>query len=332
MPERRTAIDAAPGTKPASPGSGSTETVADEPEAERGRNGITAALTAYLLWGVMPVYFKLVASVAALEVLAHRIVWAVPFGALIILARRQWPEVRRAASSPRVLGFLALSSALIAVNWLIYIHAVQQEQIFQASLGYYINPLFNVVVGVLLFRERLRRLQVAAAMLAAIGVAILAVSGATVPWIALALAFSFTIYGVIRKQVVVGGMPGLFIETLFLAPVGLLYLLWLVQSGGAAFLASSSALDGLLLLAGPFTVVPLLMFALAARRLHLSTIGMMQFMAPSLQFLIGVLYGEELTTAHLVCFTCIWIAITLFLGDAWRRSRQLRASAIGRIS
>ncbi|MDX1481407.1 MAG: EamA family transporter RarD [Woeseiaceae bacterium] len=316
------------GEAPADPAEGA----AGGKASERSRDGVIAALTAYLLWGVMPVYFKLVASVAPLEVLAHRIVWALPFGGLIIFARRQWPEVRRAVASPRMLGFLGLSSTLIAVNWLIYIYAIQAGQIFQASLGYYINPLFNVVVGVLLFGERLRRLQVAAVVLAALGVTILTASGTAIPWIALALALSFTIYGVIRKQVVVGGMPGLFIETLFLAPLGLLYLLWLLQTGAAAFLAESGFLDFLLLLAGPFTVVPLLMFALAARRLHLSTIGMMQFIAPSLQFVIGVLYGELLTVPHIICFTCIWVAISLFLWDAWRRSRELKASAVGRVA
>lgn len=183
------------------------------------RHGIVAALSAYLMWGVFPVYFKIVSDVAATEMLAHRIAWSVPFGALIILMRRQWPEVRRALTDWRTLSFLALASSVIAVNWLTYIFAVQTDQIFQASLGYYINPLIYVLVGVVFFDERLRNRQVIAVMLAAAGVAVLTVSGGQFPGLSLILAVTFTIYGVIRKQVAVGAMPGLFIEVLLLLPI-----------------------------------------------------------------------------------------------------------------
>jgi len=259
--------------------------------------------------------------VPALEVLAHRIVWAVPFGAVIIFARRQWPEVRRAVSHRRTLAMLGLAALFIAINWLVYISAVQRGQIFQASLGYYINPLMYVVIGVIVLREKLRKPQTAAVSLAAAGVAVLTVSGGEFPVISLTLAVSFTIYGVIRARVVVGGMPGLFIETLLLFPMSLAYLLWLMQSGQSWFVPDNPGMAGALVLAGPLTVVPLLCFALAARRLRLSTIGIMQFIAPTLQFLVGLAYGEDLTTPHAICFTLIWIAVFVFSWDAWRSTR-----------
>lgn len=296
----------------------------DESPREQARNGIIAALIAYISWGVLPLYFILVKEVGSLELLVHRVIWAIPFGALIIHMRRQWPEVRRALTHAQMLRYLTASAILIAGNWLVYIWAVQQEQIFQASLGYYINPLLFAVVGVFFFGEKLRRPQAIAILLAAVGVAILASSGTQFPTIALFLGTSFTIYGVIRKKVVIGGMPGLFIETLVLLPLSLGYLFWITQAGKATFSFSEPGMAMLLVLAGPITVVPLLCFALAARRLKLSTLGMMQFIGPTLQFLVGVAYGEQLTRAHIMCFTCIWIAVAIFSWDAWRASRVQR--------
>lgn len=296
----------------------------EETAEERARNGLIAALFAYLTWGMLPIYFKYVEQVPTLEILAHRIFWAVPFGALIIFMRRQWREVLRALLDRRTFLFLLLSATLIAVNWFLYIVAVQQGQIFQASLGYYINPLMNVVVGVAFLGEHLRRLQIGAVLLAAVGVTVLATSGGQFPWIALTLAVSFTAYGVIRKQVAVGGMPGLFVETLVLLPFAAMYLGWLLATQTMVFLSGDGATSFALLLAGPFTVVPLLLFALAARRLQLTTIGMMQFMAPTLQFLVGVYFGETLTQAHMICFGCIWLAMSLFIWDAWRQNRGIQ--------
>lgn len=255
----------------------------------------------------------------ATEVLAHRVLWAVPFGLPIVLARRQWPEVARAFRSRRTLGLLTLAASLIALNWLVYIWAVQNALIFQASLGYYINPLMYVLVGVVVFGERLRRMQLGAVLLAATGVSVLAISGREFPLIALTLATTFTIYGTIRSRVVIGGMPGLFIETLVLLPAAGLYLLWLASRDELVFAAGEFAMSGTLMLAGPFTVLPLLCFALAARRLSLSAIGIMQFIAPTLQFLVGLAYGEVLTGPHIVCFVLIWTAVALFSWDAWRR-------------
>ena len=284
----------------------------------RTRDGLTAALTAYFLWGFFPIYFKLVVAVPALEVLAHRIVWAVPFGLVVILARRQWPEVRRAVANRRTLGWLTLAAVVIGVNWLVYIFAVQTEHIFQASLGYYINPLMYVVIGVVFFGERLRRPQTAAVVLATAGVTVLAASGGELPLIALTLAVSFTIYGVIRSRVVVGGMPGLFIETMILVPIAAGYLLWLIAEGASVFRPEAPGMSMMLMLAGPLTVLPLLCFALAARRLKFSTIGVLQFISPTMQFLIGVAYGEPLTLPHVICFVLIWIAVLVFSWDAWR--------------
>jgi chloramphenicol-sensitive protein RarD len=292
-----------------------------ESAADRARNGVVAAFLAYTMWGFLPIYFKILEEVPALEMLIHRIVWGVPFGALIIIVRRQWPEVRQALAQPRTVGLLALAACFIAVNWLTYIIAVQTDHIFQASLGYYINPLIYVLVGVGFMGERLRRNQTAAVLLAAGGVTILTVSGGEFPAISLFLAISFTGYGVIRSRVAIGGMPGLFIETLLLLPLAGGWLGWLMADGSAAFRSEDPVLAAKLLLAGPLTVVPLLFFALAARRLRLSTIGIMQFIAPTLQFLVGLLYGERLTTAHAICFTLIWIAVVLFSFDAWRASR-----------
>jgi len=286
------------------------------------RTGVLLGLAAYTMWGVFPVYFKLVQEVPTLEVLAHRVVWAVPFGALIIMARRQWSEVRRALTHPAMLGWLGLAALSISANWLIYIWAVQNDRIFEASLGYYINPLMYVLVGVAFLKERLRGLQIAAVLCAAVGVLYLTVSGGVFPWVALSLATLFTAYGVIRKRIVIGAMPGLFVETVLLLPFALAGLIWLVGSQQAAFAAGDGRLSALLMLGGPLTVMPLLLFATAARRLTLTTVGFLQFVAPTLQFCTGLYYGETLTSAHLVCFSLIWCAVVLFSLDAVRAGRR----------
>lgn len=280
------------------------------------RDGIIAGLAAYLMWGILPVYFKIVASVDPLEVLTHRVIWAVPFGALILSLRRQWPEVRRALSHRAMRGWLSLSALVIGLNWFVYIWAIQDERIFETSLGYYINPLTNMLVGVLVFGERLRRFQSAAVVLAAIGVLVLTVSGGQVPWVALFLAISFTIYATIRKKVVIGGMPGLFVETLILLPAALIWFSYMKSLGHADFGGDNPTLTVWLFMAGPITALPLLCFALAARRLPLTMIGFMQFLAPTMQFLTGIYYGEQLTTAHLICFGFIWSAVLIFSFDA----------------
>lgn len=286
------------------------------------RDGVVAGLICYLLWGVLPVYIKLLQTVAPTEIVLHRIIWAVPFGALIIHFRKQWPEVRRALSHRTMLLWLATAALFIAVNWLIYIAAVQHAKIFQASLGYYINPLMFVLVGVAFLGEKLRGLQTGAVILAAVGVLVLTFSGGEFPAISLALGLSFTVYGVIRKRIVIGAMPGLFVETLILFPIAISAFLWMAQAGQASFGFGGASISGLLMLGGPVTVIPLLLFAIAARRLTLTTIGFMQFLAPTLQFCMGLYYGEVLTTPRLVCFVCIWTAVVLFSADAVRNNRR----------
>jgi chloramphenicol-sensitive protein RarD len=286
------------------------------------RDGVISALICYLIWGLLPIYFVFVSAVAPLEVLLHRIVWAVPFGALIIFSRRQWPEVKRALTHRAMLFWLAVAAMFIAINWYVYIYAIQNNQIFQGSLGYYINPLVYVLVGVMFLGERLRSLQIAAVVLATIGVLVLTFSGGQFPTIALTLAFSFSVYGVIRKRIVIGAMPGLFVETILLLPIAMAWLGWMIYTGQSAFGSEGVGITTLLVLAGPITVVPLLFFALAARRLPLSTIGFMQFLAPTLQFCVGLYYGEQLSVAHIICFACIWVAVILFSTDALRAGEK----------
>lgn len=292
------------------------------------RDGIIAGLLAYFLWGFLPVYFKIVESVSPLEVMTHRVMWAIPFGAIIIAFRHQWGEVGRALTHPSMLRWLSLSALLIGLNWFVYIWAIQDDRIFETSLGYYINPLTNMLVGVLFFGERLRRFQGLAVVLAAVGVLILTIKGGQVPWVSLALALSFTAYTVIRKRVVIGGMPGLFIETLLLSPFAIAWFAWIRLGGEAVFASGDTSMTFWLVMAGPATALPLLFFALAARRLPLTTIGFMQFLAPSMQFLTGIYYGEVLTVAHLVCFFCIWVAVAIFSFDAIKNGRKKAPAAI----
>ncbi len=286
------------------------------------REGVTAGIAAYLMWGFLPVYFKIVGSVEATEVLTHRIIWAIPFGALIIMARRQWPEVARALTHRNMLGWLSISALFIGMNWFVYIWAIQDGRIFETSLGYYISPLTSMLAGFWIFGERLHRYQKVAVVFATIGVIVLTISGAVVPWVALFLAISFTVYAAVRKRVVIGGMPGLFVETVLLLPFALVWFGYLLSTSNMVFGVGEISLTFWLLMAGPVTALPLLCFTLAARRLPLTTIGFMQFLAPTMQFCIGIYYGETLTTAHLICFGFIWSAVAFFIYDALIQQRK----------
>ncbi|PHS40264.1 MAG: protein RarD [Robiginitomaculum sp.] len=283
--------------------------------------GLLAGIAAYVMWGFFPVYFKITQDVSPLEILAHRVVWSLPFAGVIIYFRGQWTQTWLAIRTLKTLAALTLAAILIAGNWGLYIWAVQDGQIFQASLGYYINPLIFVLVGVVFLKEKLSRLQIAAVAIAAIGVALLTFYGGQFPWIALSLAASFTIYGIIRKQVKIGAVPGLFIEITVLFIPALAYLIYLSRQGEMSFLNGDVQMDTLLILAGPLTVLPLVAFAYAARRLRLSTLGFLQFIGPSLQFLMAVYYGEKLTPAYLLCFAFIWLAVAIFIWDAVRKHR-----------
>lgn len=292
------------------------------------RLGLICGVVAYAIWGLFPLYLRELPPAGALEIVAHRIVWSVPFGALILSVRGQWNETLAALMQMRVVALLALSAVLISANWLVYVWAVANERVLQASLGYYINPLLFIAAGVLVLKERLTAAQTIAVALAAAGVLALILGAGVVPWPSFLLAASFTAYGYVRKTTPVGAMPGLFIETLLLAPAALGTLFFLNKSGAMTFGEHGLRLDVLLLAAGPMTVGPLVLFALAARRLSLTTIGFLQYIGPTGQFLLGVYFGEPFTTAHAICFGLIWAALALTSFDAMRRNRATPKEAI----
>jgi len=290
--------------------------------AGRGRGrGYLYALGAYTIWGLIPVYFKAVSSTPALELLSHRVLWA--FVMLVPVGWRQdrLAELRRAAVSREAVLRLALSTVLIAANWLIYIWAVFGGRIVEASLGYFLTPLVNVLLGVVVLGERVERPVKIALAFASCGVLALAVLAGRPPWIALGLALSFGSYGLVRKLVRnVGAVAGLTVETAFLCPCALAYLAWAYAHGRLAFLAGAPSRDFLLVLSGPVTAIPLLMFAGAVARLPLSSIGLLQYVSPSVQFLLAVLvYGEPFTAAQAGAFGLIWMALAVFAVHTVRR-------------
>jgi chloramphenicol-sensitive protein RarD len=261
----------------------------------------------------MPVYIKAVRAAPVVEVLCHRVVWALAFLLVLSASQRQLRSLVPALRSRRTLAVLGASTVCIAVNWLVYIWAVVNGRLLEGSLGYYINPLVNVLLGVLILGERLERPVQVAVGIAAAGVLWLALQLGEFPWIPLVLATSFGLYGLMRKLAPVGALVGLTIETGLLLPLTGGYLVWAIASGRAAFLAGDPSLDLRLLLAGPVTAVPLLCFAAAARRLPLSTLGFLQYLSPTLQFLLAVFaYGESFDRAHAVAFALIWTAVALF--------------------
>lgn len=300
----------------------------NRPQEIDSRSGLLSGLSAYFMWGLFPIYFVATKAVPAPEILAHRILWSLPFGLLILLFRKQIGDTIKAIRKPRTLALLALASISLAANWGVYIYAIQIEQIFQGSLGYYINPLLYVLVAVLFFGERLSKLQGFAIFLACLGVLALTIYGGQFPIISLFLACSFTVYGVLRKLIDVGAMPGLFIEVLVLILPAALYIAWLTQSGSLVF-GTDTTLNWLMVASGPITVLPLLAFAFAARRIRLSTLGILQFVGPTMQFLCGIYFGETFTTAHAICFTLIWLGVAVFAFDGWRSSRPSYALRTG---
>ena len=284
-------------------------------------------LGAYALWGVLPLYFKALIHVGATEIVAHRILWSLLFLGALATFRKKWPLIRAALANRRVALTLLLTAILIGINWLVYIYAVVSGHVLEGSLGYYLNPLVNVLLGVFLLKEKLSAMQKAAVVLAGTGVAILALGAGGAIWISLTLAASFAVYGFLRKVAPVESLEGLWVETLFLAPIALGWVMWLGQAGESAFLHSRLT-DLLLILGGAITAIPLLLFTAAAKRLPYSTLGFLQYLAPSLQFLLAVLvFGEPLTRAHIVCFAAIWIALAIFVFEGLRAGRAARAAA-----
>lgn len=293
------------------------------PQSSDTRRGLAFGLAAYGMWGLVPIYFKAVASVPALEVLAHRIVWSVAMLVPLLVWRRRWPEVSSVLADRRTLGLLLLTTGLVAINWYIFIVAVETGRVLQASLGYFINPLVNIFFGRVLLGEVLSRSAATAVAIAAIGVTAQVVMIGSLPVIALALAVSFGLYGLLRKIARVGAVVGLTVETSLLVPLALGYLVWLHRAGGLSFGAGSPGMDVLLIAGGLVTALPLLCFTSAARLLPLSTMGFLQYLAPSGQFLLAVLaYDEPLTAAHIVTFGCIWTALAVFSRDQLRAARR----------
>ncbi|MER8491051.1 EamA family transporter RarD [Mesorhizobium australicum] len=301
------------------------------PDADgKARRGFLLALGAYLLWGLLPFYMKAVAHLPLAEVIAHRIVWSVPIAAAVLVWAGRTTDFKVAIRSPRTIAMAALTAALISVNWGIYVWAIAVDRTVERALGYYINPLVNVVVGALLLGERLDRLQIAAVVLAAVAVAVLTVDGGKLPWVSLALAFSFAAYGFFRKTLPIGPSQGFLLEVLLLSVPALGYIVFLIATGQDHFVSSNGTDTALLIGCGPVTAVPLLLFAFGAKLLRLSTIGIMQYIAPTMVFLIAVLiFDEPFGTTQAVAFALIWAALAVYswsmLATA-RRATSVRAA------
>jgi len=281
------------------------------------RNGVLLGLSAYLVWGFFPAFFKSVAHIPPLEVACHRIVWSLATLVPLALLTRRQGEILAALRTPRVLATLACSTLLIASNWVIFIYAVESGQVLLSSLGYFINPLVSVLLGFVFLKERLQRWQNLSLLLAIGGVATMTLLQGRLPWIALVLAITFGTYGLLRKQVSVDALVGLSVETLLLTPLALAYLLR--PASGTPFWGSLPLDPVLLPLSGVVTAIPLLLFAAAARRLRLATIGFMQYLTPTLHFLIAVaLFGETFTPSHAAGFGLIWLALTVYTAATLR--------------
>ena len=286
------------------------------------KGGVPLGLAAYAIWGFMPLYFKLLASVQPTEIVAHRILWSVLLLGLLATVLRRWGAIRAALGTGKVLVTLIVTACLVAVNWLVYIYAIVSGHVLEGSLGYYLNPLVNVLLGVVLLKERLTRAQIFACLLAAAGVAVLAAGAGAGLWISLTLALSFASYGFLRKVAPVDALEGLWVETLILAPLALLWVVYLLGQRTAGFAHQGLRIDLLLILGGAVTALPLLLFTAAAKRLPYSTLGFLQYIAPSIQFLLAVLvYGEPFGRAQALCFAAIWAALAIFSVEAIRTAR-----------
>jgi chloramphenicol-sensitive protein RarD len=284
--------------------------------------GILYAVLAFLCWGLFPIYFHALHAVPPTQILAHRVLWSLLFLAIVLTLRRQWKWLPAILRQPRVVGSFVASALLLSINWLVYIWAVNNDHVIEASLGYFINPLVNIMFGYVLLKERLRIGQWLAIALAACGVAWLTWQSGTVPWIALILAATFGGYGLMRKTAALGALEGLSFETMVLFPIALAYVGWLGMRGENVFLSTESdALRWLLIAAGPITAIPLLLFASGARRIPLSVLGLLQYVSPTMQFLLGVwLFHEAFSGERLVGFVLIWGALALYAAEGlWRR-------------
>jgi chloramphenicol-sensitive protein RarD len=288
------------------------------------RTGIINATLAFLCWGLFPLYFHALKEVPPGQILAHRVVWSLLFLAIVLTFRRQWKWLPAVLRQPRVIGSFVASAFLLSANWLVYIWAVNNGHVIEGSLGYFINPLVNIMFGYLILKERLRRVQWMAIALAALGVAWLTWQTGSVPWIALILASTFGAYGLMRKTAALGALEGLSFETMVLFPLALGYLVWLSAHGANGFVNSASdSTRWLLIAAGPITAIPLLLFASGARKIPLAVLGMLQYISPTIQFLLGVwLFHEAFTAERLVGFLLIWSALALYAAEGLWRNRN----------
>jgi len=302
-----------------------------EEQAQKTQRGVILALAAYTMWGIAPIYFKTLQQVSALEILSHRVIWSFFFLAGLIYLSKGWGKIRVILRQPKTLIMLTATALLVGANWLIFIWAVNNNYMLDASLGYFINPLLNVILGMLFLGERLRSLQWVAVALAACGVAVQLIQFGSLPWIALALAGSFGCYGLLRKKINLDAQTGLFLETCVLLPLAAIYILLITDSPTANFADNPLNLNLLLMAAGIVTTLPLLCFTGAATKLKLSTLGFFQYIGPSLMFLLAVLiYDEPFTLDNGMTFVFIWAALVLFSFDgikSHRRSRKLLPSA-----
>ena len=298
-----------------------------QPAAPAGshQGGLPYAIGAYAIWGFVPLFFKLLTSVPPVEVLAQRIIWSLPLCFVIMAFRRQIGEYLAALRDWRALRLLLLSSVLIAANWLVYIFAIFTDHVLAASLGYYLNPLVNVLLGMIFLGERLSRLQAVAVAIAAVGVAILLAGALDTLWISLSLALTFAFYGLIRKVAPVGSLPGLAVETTVLMPLSIVAAVWYVWIGDGHGFGSDAGVSWLLAAGGVVTAVPLLLFATAARKMSYAALGFVQYLAPSIAFLLSLFVFEEpLKPAQFACFLLIWTSIAVFSFDMWRKMRAER--------
>lgn len=276
--------------------------------------GILYGIGAYVLWGFFPIYWKFLHQVPALQIIGHRIGWSFIALIIFILATKQWQNFRAAAFNAKMIGMYAVAGILLSINWLIYVWGVNAGFIVETSLGYFINPLLSILMGVIFLRERLRLAQWMPVILAALGVAYLTFVYGRPPWIALSLAFSFGFYGLVKKLAPLGSLYGLTLETAIVFPLALIYLAFVQMNGTGVFLHNNAQVNFLLVGAGIVTTIPLLMFASAAKQIPLTMIGILQYIAPTLQFLIGIfIYKEPFDRAHLIGFGIVWVALIIFL-------------------
>ena len=295
-------------------------------DLRRARIGLFCGLGAYAFWGVLPVYFKALATVSPMLIVAHRIVWSLVALALLVSFLKGWPAVRMAVRDRKAIGTLAITATLIAVNWLLYVYAINSGQILAGSLGYYLNPLANILLGRFFLHETLSQRQWTAVAIATGGVAVLAAGALDTLWLSLTLCFSFATYGLLRKRVAVDSLSGLTIETMILAPLAIAYLGFEASRGSSMF-GETGGEAALLVAAGVISTVPLLLFTEAARRLPYATVGMLQFIAPTVQFLLAILvYDEPVTRAHGIAFAAIWAAVALYMSGMLDQ-RRIRNAA-----